>query len=134
MPCVDARDLPPEPPETAEPNGTRDLTEAVINAAVRHGSDGHGRDGLTGYMGLLEATEPRAFSRLAGVAQRWQTTSRPDKPKKPELSEEKLREVDKILEAGRIAKYGEWGRTRTRGEFEESPYTWPEDDPYRMKD
>ena len=122
MRYVDADNLPPEPPETAEPNGTRDLTEAVINAAVRHGSDGHGRDGLTGYMGLLEATEPRAFSRLTGLAQRWQTTSRPDKPKKPELSEEKLREVTEILEAARMAKYGEWGRRATEAELAYDPY------------
>jgi hypothetical protein len=80
--CYDARNLPAEPPESAGPNGTRDLMEAVVNAAIRHGSDRHGKDGLVGYMLLLQRTEPRTFNMLTGVAQRWQA-SRSDKPNKP---------------------------------------------------
>jgi hypothetical protein len=38
----------------AQPNGTRSIVEAVINAAIRHGSDGRGKDGLLGYMLMLE--------------------------------------------------------------------------------
>jgi hypothetical protein len=81
-PRYDVDNLPAEPPESAGPNGTRDLMEAVVNAAIRHGSDGHGKDGLVGYMLLLERTEPRTFNMLTGVAQRWQA-SRPDQPNKP---------------------------------------------------
>jgi hypothetical protein len=47
--CYHADNLPAEPPESAGPNGTRNLMEAVVNAAIRHGSDGHGKDGLVGY-------------------------------------------------------------------------------------
>jgi hypothetical protein len=56
--------------------------EAVVNAAIRHGSDGHGKDGLVGYMLLLERTEPRTFNMLTGIAQRWQA-SRSDQPNEP---------------------------------------------------
>jgi hypothetical protein len=103
MTPIDDSNLPAEPPETAEPNGTRDLVEAVINAAVRHGSDRHGRDGLTGYMGLLQVNEPKTFKLLTDVAQRWEATSRPDKPKKDRRSAEEaeaaLRAAGEGLEA-----------------------------------
>jgi hypothetical protein len=71
-----------KPPESAGPSGTRDLMEAVVNAAIRHGSDGRGKNGLVGYMLLLERTEPKTFDMLTGVVQRWQA-SRPDRPNKP---------------------------------------------------
>jgi hypothetical protein len=72
----DLRNLPAELPDTAGPNGTRDITEAIINAATRHGGDGHGKDGLLGFLRLLQVTEPRTFSTLTGLAQRWQATSK----------------------------------------------------------
>jgi hypothetical protein len=49
-----------------------ELMEAVANAAIRHGGDGRGKDGLVGYILLLQRTEPKTFNMLTGVAQRWQ--------------------------------------------------------------
>ncbi|MBR0710134.1 hypothetical protein [Bradyrhizobium liaoningense] len=45
---------------------TRDLKQAVIDAAIAHGSDGHGRGGLTGYGFFLASRHPKAFSGLLG--------------------------------------------------------------------
>jgi hypothetical protein len=64
------------------PKGTRDLTEAVINAATRHGSDGYGENGLAGYVVQLERTDPKFFDRLIGLAQLWHAM----RPKQPEES------------------------------------------------
>jgi hypothetical protein len=61
MPHPSPEEVLAGPPESAEPNSTRDLMEAVFNAAIRHGSDGHGKDGLPGYMLLLQRTEPGTF-------------------------------------------------------------------------
>jgi hypothetical protein len=87
----DLRNLPAEPPESAGPNNTRNLMEAVVNAAIRHGNDGHGKDGFVGYRFLLQRTEPTIFNMLMGVAQRWQA-SRSDKPnkRKPLQTEEEI--------------------------------------------
>jgi hypothetical protein len=126
MTPYDPRNLPAEPPETAGPNGTRDLMEAVINAAVRHGGDGHGQDGLVGYMLLLQVTEPKTFNMLTGVAQRWQATSRSDKPNKPEPSEEDLRAGRAVLDAYE-AKFGELGR-QIKEDIGDNPYGSAEDD------
>ena len=122
-PC-DARNLPAEPPETAGPNGTRDLMEAVINAAVRHGGDGHGQDGLVGYMLLLQVTEPKAFNMLTGVAQRWQATSRSDKPNERKPSEEELQAARVVLDLAYEAK---WGRG-IKEQIGENHYLSAEDD------
>ncbi|MCA1474295.1 hypothetical protein [Bradyrhizobium sp. NBAIM08] len=43
---------------------TRDLKQAVIDAAIAHGSDGHGRGGLTGYGFFLASRHPKAFAGL----------------------------------------------------------------------
>jgi hypothetical protein len=66
------------------PSSTRDLTEAVIKAAIRHGSDGHGENGLAGYVVQLERTEPKISDRLIGLAQLWQAevAARPKPPEK----------------------------------------------------
>jgi hypothetical protein len=125
LPCYDLRDLPAEPPESAGPNGTRDMTEAVINAAVRHGNDGHGRDGLMGYLLLLQDTEPKTFSMLMDVAQRWQATSRSDEPNERMPTEEELRAARVALDAVRKAKFGEFER-----HYGENPYPSPEDEDY----
>ncbi|WP_439407930.1 hypothetical protein ACNJX9_04370 [Bradyrhizobium sp. DASA03076] len=45
---------------------TRDLKQAVIDAAIAHGSDGHGRGGLTGYGFFLASRHPKAFAGLLG--------------------------------------------------------------------
>lgn len=70
--CYDSWNLPAEFRENAQPNGTRYVMEATINAAIRHGSDGHGKDGLVGYMLVLERTTPKIFIRLMEMAQQWQ--------------------------------------------------------------
>jgi hypothetical protein len=116
MTPTDARNQPPDPPET------RDLMEAVINAAIRHGSDGHGQDGLMGYMLLLQAKEPKIFRTMTVLAQQWQATTRPDIPKRRTLSEEELRAARADLEAGCRAKYGESWRPQTAEELAYDPY------------
>jgi hypothetical protein len=77
--------LPPpsELSKDAQPNGTRELMEATINAAIRHGSDGHGKDGFLGYMLVLERTKFKTFVRLMEVALQWQVKATPqsDKPR-----------------------------------------------------
>jgi hypothetical protein len=78
--------LPAELCMDAQPNGTRELMEATINAAIRHGSDGHGKDGLVGYMLVLQRTEFKTFVRLMELAQQWQVkqTAQSDKPQPTE--------------------------------------------------
>ena len=43
---------------------TRELREAILNAAIRHGADGNGEDGLEGYMFLLARTDRKTFGML----------------------------------------------------------------------
>lgn len=45
---------------------TTQLKEAILDAAGRHGFDGTGTDGLTGYLLKLAGDEPRAFAGLLG--------------------------------------------------------------------
>ncbi len=75
-----------EPCMDAQPNGTRELMEAIIKAAIRHGSDGHGKDGLVGYMLVLQRTKSKASARLMELAQQWQVkeTAQSDKPQPTE--------------------------------------------------
>jgi hypothetical protein len=82
----DPNNLPAELCMDAQPNGTRELMEATINAAIRHGSDGHGKDGLVGYMLVLQRTEFKTFVRLMELAQQWQVkqTAQSDKPQPTE--------------------------------------------------
>jgi hypothetical protein len=84
-----AEELPEEPDEGFRPTGTRDLTQALINAAIRHGSDGHGENGLAGYVVLLERTEPKIFDGLIGLVQLWQAeaAARPKQRVRPTLEE-----------------------------------------------
>ena len=133
MTAYDLRNLPAEPPETAGPNGTRDLIEAVINAAVRHGGDGHGQDGLVGFMLLLQVTEPKTFNMLTGVAQRWQATSRSDKPNKRK-PEEELRAAQVALDAYE-AEFGssEEQIKRIKEDMGPDPYGSAEDDDYPLE-
>lgn len=42
------------------------LKEAIIKAAEQVGSDGEGKDALTGYCVFLAKTEPKAFAALLG--------------------------------------------------------------------
>jgi hypothetical protein len=67
----------------AQPNGTRELMEAIINAAIRHGSDRHGKDGLLGYMLVLQRTKSKTFVRLMELALQWQVkaTAQSEKPR-----------------------------------------------------
>ena len=77
----------PEPSKDAQPNGTRELMEAIINAAIRHGSDGHGKDGLLGYMLVLERTKFKTFVRLMELALQWQVKA-PPQSEEPQLTYE----------------------------------------------
>jgi len=43
---------------------TRGLKEAILSAAVRHGEDGKGKDGLEGYMLMLARQEKKIFGVL----------------------------------------------------------------------
>jgi hypothetical protein len=45
---------------------TKDIKEGIIDAAVAHGFDGKGKDGLVGYLRMLAARYPKAFSSLLG--------------------------------------------------------------------
>jgi hypothetical protein len=90
---IDRRTQPSQR-ERARPNGTRAINQAIIKAAIRHGRDGHGKDGLRGYMMLLERADPVTFNMLMRVAQRWQVKHPPPKPKRqPALSPEECRAI-----------------------------------------
>jgi hypothetical protein len=82
LPEYDPENPPAELSKDAQPNGTRELMEATINAAIRHGSDRHGKDGLLGYMLVLQRTKFKTFVRLMELAQQWQVkeTAQSDKP------------------------------------------------------
>jgi hypothetical protein len=86
LPEYDPENPQAEPCTDAQPNGTRELMEATINAAIRHGSDRHGKDGLLGYMLVLQRTKFRTFVRLMELAQQWQgkATAQSDKPRPTE--------------------------------------------------
>ena len=43
---------------------TRELKDAILNAAIRHGADGKGKDGLDGYMLMLAREERKIFGTL----------------------------------------------------------------------
>jgi hypothetical protein len=43
---------------------TRDIREAIVNAAIRHGEDGEGKGGLEGYLFTLAREDKRAFGGL----------------------------------------------------------------------
>jgi hypothetical protein len=118
MKYLGPEEVPAELLEGVRPSDPHDLTEAVIAAAIRHGSDGHGENGLMGYVVQLERTEPKNFDRLIGLAQQWQA-ARPKQPEKrvyPTLEEidARMRElgmdiaaIDKIL----LSRSKEWPRT-----------------------
>jgi hypothetical protein len=112
--------------EDARPNGTRDLMEAIINAAIRHGSDGHGKDGLMGYMLVLERTQLKIYVRLMEMAQQRQvkTTVPSDKPR-PTMEE---------VEAHMRARGIDWDAIRKALQGEPARLDDDEDpDPYRLK-
>jgi hypothetical protein len=81
---IDLRTVPADRRKRAQPNGKRAITEAVINAAIRHGSDGRGKDGLVGYFVMLDPVDPQLLAMFLGIAQRWQVKHPPRSPK-PEL-------------------------------------------------
>jgi hypothetical protein len=43
---------------------TRELREAILNAAIRYGEDGKGLNGLEGYMFLLASEDRKVFGTL----------------------------------------------------------------------
>ncbi|MEY9235384.1 hypothetical protein ABIF78_007707 [Bradyrhizobium japonicum] len=65
-PRRDASQIPPRR-KPGTPNAiTRDLKRGIIDAAERYGSDGKGKDGLTGYLFHLAGKHPKAFAGLLG--------------------------------------------------------------------
>ena len=44
----------------------QNLKQSIVDAAIAHGSDGHGRGGLTGYGFFLASRHPKAFAGLLG--------------------------------------------------------------------
>lgn len=58
---------PPNPRKPGRVNViTRDIKRGIIDAAEKHGSDGRGKDGLTGYLFHLSRKHPKAFAGLLG--------------------------------------------------------------------
>jgi hypothetical protein len=111
----------------AQPNGTRQVTEATINAAIRHGSDGHGTDGLAGYMLVLQQTTPKTFLRLMEMAQQQQAPT----PNKLPIyrTEEEVRAG--MREAGlpeNLTELMHPESVMTISEYGENPYDDPEAD------
>ncbi len=45
---------------------TKDIKTGIIDAAVKHGFDGKGKDGLVGYCHFLASRHPKAFASLLG--------------------------------------------------------------------
>ena len=45
---------------------TRDIKEGIVDAAIRHGLDGKGADGLSGYLFMLSRDYPKQFTSLLG--------------------------------------------------------------------
>jgi hypothetical protein len=120
LPKIDRRTVPADLRKRAEPNGTRVITEAVINAAIRRGRDGRGKDGLLGYLLMLDPVDPQLFAMFLGLAQRWQVKHPPPSPK-PEL--------DPLMHdyiRAKLKKISEerWGPDTYR--IRENPYEDPE--------
>jgi hypothetical protein len=122
LPHLDRRDLPAMQRKSAQPNGTRAIGEAVINAAIRHGSDGRGRSGLTGFMLMVERTDPQLFAMFLGMAQRWQAKhpSKSPEPDKHEMDPEWEEYLHAVLDEC-------WG-TGPERERRDNPYPDPEAD------
>jgi hypothetical protein len=123
----DARNLPAKLRKDAQPNGTRQVMEATINAAIRHGSDGHGKDGMVGYMLVLERTKLKTFVRLMEMALQWQAAA--TKKMTTRLTEEQARAG--LREAGlpeNILKLTRPACTLHPDDMEGDPYLDPEAD------
>jgi hypothetical protein len=120
LPAIDPRELPAEQRYGARPNGTRVITEAVINAAIRHGSDGRGKDGFPGYLDLLERIEPVTFDMLTRMALQWQL-KHPPRPPKLELDPLMRDYLGAVLKKCREERWGPETR-HTR----KNPYPDPE--------
>jgi hypothetical protein len=78
---IDLATVPADRRKRAQANGTRVITEAVINAAIRHGNDARGEDGLLGYLLTLDPVDPQLFAMFLGIVQRWQVKHPPRSPK-----------------------------------------------------
>jgi hypothetical protein len=62
----DASQIPPRR-KAGTPNAiTRDIKRGIVDAAEKYGSDGKGKDGLTGYLFHLAGKHPKAFAGLLG--------------------------------------------------------------------
>lgn len=64
----------PGRPKGSPNKTTAALKEAIILAAERVGSDGQGKDALTGYCVFLAKNEPKAFAGLLGKVLPMQVT------------------------------------------------------------
>jgi hypothetical protein len=70
---------PGRPPGKANKT-TALLKDAILLAAEAVGEDGAGKGGLTGYLGLLARSEPKAFAALLGRVLPLQITGEGDDP------------------------------------------------------
>lgn len=68
MTTTTEKKLPPNAGKGKKPGTpnrtTKVLKEAILLAAERHGEDGKGKEGLTGYLVRLASKEPRSFAVL----------------------------------------------------------------------
>jgi hypothetical protein len=65
LPRYKGDELPPE--QRIRPKGlckTRNVIDAIFEAAIEHGRDGRGQDGLQGYMRRLAETHSNAFPKV----------------------------------------------------------------------
>lgn len=56
------------------------LKDAILLAAENCGEDGEGKGGLTGYLGLLARSQPKAFASLLGRVIPVQVVGDPENP------------------------------------------------------
>jgi hypothetical protein len=96
------------PPLDGPPSSATDILEAIIDAARRHGSNGHGKDGVEGYIEMLAQIECRAFDRWVIRAMGEQVKG--NSPKSIDEAKARLRErgVDekKVHDLASVMKYG----------------------------
>ena len=84
-------------PPGAQNYYTRQVKEAILEAANQLGEDGEGYDGLVGYMRFLGRSEPKTFAMLLRAVMPTQvdikTVEQVGRPKRYQTSEEVLEEL-----------------------------------------
>jgi diadenosine tetraphosphatase ApaH/serine/threonine PP2A family protein phosphatase len=112
LPGLSADELPPL--DDGPPSSATDFLDAIIAAARRHGSNGHGKDGVEGYIRKLAHIGCRTFDRwvIRAMVEQVEGRSRAHElsPEDIEECNAELRErgvdPDTVLHAAYEAKYG----------------------------